>query len=111
MVREVMSPVERAGENEVSEERRDLAESRQGYSFHSYADLLRQNSWTGHLPDVDLVIRTGSGADPHNSAGFLSLLTDNAQFAFLDTLWPDFTPDHLNKVLDDFVARERRMGK
>lgn len=75
------------------------------------ASLLRQNSWTGHLPDVDLLIRTGSKSDPHNSAGFLSLLTDNVQYAFVDTLWPDFTSDHLTQILSDFAARERRMGK
>ena len=74
-------------------------------------NLLRKKSWTGHLPDVDLVIRTGSGIDPHNSAGFLSLLTDNVQYEFLDTLWPDFTSDDLSGILNEFANRERRMGK
>ena len=73
--------------------------------------LLRANSWTGHLPDVDLTIRTGSGSDPHNSAGFLSLLTDNVQYEFVDTLWPDFTPEDLTEIIDDFSSRERRMRK
>jgi undecaprenyl diphosphate synthase len=81
------------------------------YSLNDYSDLLRQNSWTGHLPDVDLIIRTGIGDDPHNSAGFLSMLADNTQYAFLDTLWPDFTPELLNQILDEFATRERRMGK
>lgn len=75
------------------------------------ANLLRQNSWTGHLPDVDLIIRTGCADDPHNSAGFLSLLVDHTQYAFLETLWPDFTPEMLNRVIDAFAERERRMGK
>jgi undecaprenyl pyrophosphate synthase len=79
--------------------------------LNNYSDLLRQNSWTGHLPDVDLTIRTGCADDPHNSAGFLSMLVDNVQYAFLDTLWPDFTPEMLHQVLDNFAARERRMGK
>jgi undecaprenyl diphosphate synthase len=82
-----------------------------GSGLNYYANLLRQNSWTGHLPDVDLIIRTGCGADPHNSAGFLSLIADNSQYAFLDTLWPDFTPGLLNEILDDYATRKRRMGK
>lgn len=82
-----------------------------GEMSRDYADLLRQHSWTGHLPDVDLIIRTGCGDDPHNSAGFLSLLVDHSQYAFLDTLWPDFTPDSLNRVIDNFAGRERRLGK
>jgi undecaprenyl diphosphate synthase len=76
-----------------------------------FAKLLRDNSWTGHLPDVDLLIRTGCADDPHNSAGFLSLLVDNAQYAFIETLWPDFTPEMLAEIIDDFDNRERRLGK
>jgi undecaprenyl diphosphate synthase len=73
--------------------------------------LLRKYSWTGQLPDVDLVIRTGAWQDPHNSAGFLSLLTNESQYAYPPVLWPDFTPNMLHEVLEDFAARERRMGK
>ena len=29
---------------------------------------------------------------------------------FVDTLWPDFEPAHLNRALDDFALRERRYG-
>ncbi|HIA92320.1 TPA: di-trans,poly-cis-decaprenylcistransferase [Candidatus Saccharibacteria bacterium] len=73
--------------------------------------LLRQHSWTGHIPDVDLIIRTGAWEDPHNSVGFLSLLTDNTQYAFPQVLWPDFKVEKLQEVLDDFNERERRLGK
>lgn len=73
--------------------------------------LLRARSWTGHLPDVDLVIRTGAWQDPHNSAGFMSLLADEAQLAFPEVLWPDFTPAHLVEIIGNFNNRERRHGK
>lgn len=74
-------------------------------------DILRQHSWTRSLPPVDLIIRTGSWIDPHNSAGFLNLLADEAQYAFPKVLWPDFTPERLQKILDEFADRERRLGK
>lgn len=73
--------------------------------------LLRSRSWTGHLPDVDLIIRTGAWTDPHNSAGFMSLLVDEVQYSFPELLWPDFGPEILTSILDDFRARERRHGK
>lgn len=73
--------------------------------------LLRQRSWTGHLPDVDLIIRTGAWQDPHNSAGFMSLLVDEAQLSFPELLWPDFGPQHLTEIITDFQKRERRHGK
>ncbi len=75
------------------------------------ARLLRERSWTGHLPDVDLAIRTGAWEDPHNSAGFLSLLMDETQLSFPEVLWPDFTPELLTRIISDFQKRERRRGK
>jgi undecaprenyl diphosphate synthase len=72
---------------------------------------LRKLSWTGHLPDVDLIIRTGAWTDPHNSAAFLGFLTGESQFSFPEVLWPDFTADMLQDIVDDFLGRERRHGR
>ncbi len=73
--------------------------------------LLRSRSWTGHLPDLDLIIRTGSWKDPHNSAGFMSLLADEVQYSFPQLLWPEFTGDHLTQIVTEYRTRERRHGK
>lgn len=73
--------------------------------------LLRSHAATGHLPDVDLIVRTGAWEDPHNSAAFLSFLTSESQYAFPRVLWPDFTPQLLRQLVDDFARRERRFGK
>ena len=72
--------------------------------------LLHEVSWTAPLPPVDLIVRTGAWQDPHNSAGFLSLLADEAQYAFPEVLWPDFTGEMLGNIIDDFRSRERRKG-
>lgn len=72
---------------------------------------LRERSWTGNLPDVDLIIRTGAWVDPHNSAAFLGFLTGESQFAFPKVLWPDFTAEMLQDAMDDFLGRERRHGR
>ena len=29
---------------------------------------------------------------------------------FIDTYWPDFTKDDLEKIIDDFYKRNRRFG-
>lgn len=94
-------------------ERSAAAEQLRGSNDSSMAadQLLRQSSWTGHLPDVDLIVRTGAWQDPHNSAGFMSLLVDEAQYSFPELLWPDFTPSILMSIIDDFKERERRHGK
>lgn len=75
------------------------------------SNLLRQHAWTGDLPDVDLIIRTGAWQDPHISASFLSLISNESQLAFPQVLWPDLTPALLQEIFDDFLNRERRLGR
>ena len=74
-------------------------------------ELIRTHLWTGELPDVDLVIRTGSAGDPHNSAGFMMWLTKESQFYFTDTYFPDFGKKGLAEAFEEYARRERRLGK
>jgi undecaprenyl diphosphate synthase len=59
------------------------------------------------LPDPDLVIRTSGEARISN---FLLWQSAYAEYEFIDTLWPDFTPTEFARVLDRFGSRERRFG-
>ncbi len=59
------------------------------------------------LPPVDLLLRTGG---ERRLSDFLLWESAYAELAFIDTLWPDFTPQDLDTVLADFAARERRFG-
>ncbi|MGR3199059.1 MAG: polyprenyl diphosphate synthase [Paracoccus sp. (in: a-proteobacteria)] len=60
----------------------------------------------GH-PDPDLVIRTSGETRTSN---FLPWQAAYAEYEFTPTLWPDFTPDHLSRILDRFGLRDRRFG-
>ncbi len=59
------------------------------------------------LPDPDLVIRTSGEARISN---FLLWQSAYSEYEFVDTLWPDFTPDEFSRILDRFGNRERRFG-
>jgi undecaprenyl diphosphate synthase len=59
------------------------------------------------LPDPDLVIRTSGEARISN---FLLWQSAYAEYEFLDTLWPDFTPEVFERILADYGKRERRFG-
>lgn len=59
------------------------------------------------LPDPDLVIRTSGEARISN---FLLWQSAYAEYEFVDTLWPDFTPAEFGRVLDAFGQRDRRYG-
>lgn len=72
---------------------------------------LRKHAWTQDLPEVDLLVRTGSWEDPHRSANFLPLLTSNVQEAYPQVFWPDFAETALDAVIADFAARGRRLGR
>lgn len=72
-------------------------------------DIVHTSLWTGELPPVDLVIRTGG--EPHNSAGFMMWHTADSQLYFTNTFWPDFTARAFTQSLGEFQHRERRMGR
>lgn len=62
---------------------------------------------TADLPPLDLLIRTSGEVRLSN---FLLWQAAYAEMIFTDTLWPDFTPAHLQAALDEFSQRERRYG-
>ncbi|AOL23914.1 undecaprenyl diphosphate synthase [Erythrobacter litoralis] len=62
---------------------------------------------THDLPPLDLLIRTSGEIRLSN---FLLWQAAYAEMLFVDTLWPDFKPEHLQQALDDFARRERRYG-
>ncbi len=62
---------------------------------------------TAGLPPLDLLIRTSGEVRLSN---FLLWQAAYAEMVFVDTLWPDFTPAHLEDALTQFAKRERRYG-
>ncbi|MFH0805913.1 MAG: polyprenyl diphosphate synthase [Patescibacteria group bacterium] len=88
-----------------------VKEARGNNNLKITPQLLNKYLWSGGLPPVDFLIRTGSANDPHNSVGFMMWQTANVQYYFTNTLYPDFGKEEFNKALDDFVKRQRRFGK
>ena len=62
---------------------------------------------TADLPPLDLLIRTSGEIRLSN---FLLWQSAYAEMLFVETLWPDFQPEHLSQALEDFAQRERRYG-
>ncbi len=56
---------------------------------------------TYFLPDPDLVIRTSGEARISN---FLLWQSAYAEYEFIDTLWPDFTPEIFGRIVAGFGA-------
>lgn len=62
----------------------------------------------GKYPDPDLLIRTGGEQRVSN---FLLWQIAYSEIYFSDTLWPEFTPAHLDRAFAWFAGRERRFGQ
>lgn len=61
----------------------------------------------GNIPDPDLIIRT-SGEE--RLSNFLLWQAAYSEFEFTDLLWPDFTPEAYEKLIEDYAGRDRRFG-
>lgn len=63
--------------------------------------------WTSGIPDPDIIIRTGG---EQRLSNFLAWQSVYSELFFPDVLWPDFTVVHLEKIFEEYYARERRHG-
>ena len=69
---------------------------------------LSQAMALSHVPDPDLIIRTGA---EHRISNFLLWQSAYAEFYFSDKLWPDFDEAALQAAIEDFQRRDRRYGR
>jgi len=67
-----------------------------------------EHLYTAGLPDPDLMIRTGGDQRISN---FLLWQAAYSELYFVETCWPDFRVEHLQKALETYESRERRFGK
>ena len=57
--------------------------------------------------EIDILIRTGGD---HRLSNYMLYQASYAELFFIDTLWPDFRPEHLAEILEQFSSIKRRFG-
>jgi undecaprenyl diphosphate synthase len=72
------------------------------------AEMLQAELSLHHLPEPDLLIRTGGEKRVSN---FLLWQLAYGEFYFTDSYWPDFDKQALDKAIISFSSRQRRFGK
>ncbi len=80
---------------------------KQGKTLVTEEDIY-DNLYTQGQPNPDLIIRTGG---EQRTSGFLPLQSAYSEWCFPQTLWPDFTVEEFDKVIENYYQRERRFGK
>lgn len=89
----------------------DIVQAAQQLQQESVAiteESIQQKLALAHVPDPDLVIRTGGEQRVSN---FMLWQAAYAEWYFTDKLWPQFDEKELDKAIASFHTRERRFGK
>jgi undecaprenyl diphosphate synthase len=69
--------------------------------------MLQSHMSTTHLPNVDLLIRTGGES---RISDFLLFEAAYAELYFSDMMWPEFRGSDLRRAIEDYRGVERRFG-
>ncbi len=80
-----------------------IAEGRESVTEQDISSRL----YTSHVPDPDLIVRTGGDFRISN---FLLWQAAYAELCFTKTLWPDLGDKEIDRIVADFLTRDRRYG-
>ena len=70
-------------------------------------EKLSKYMYSAGIPDPELIIRPGG---EYRLSNFLLWQCAYSEFYYTDTLWPDFTPEELDKAIAAYGSRDRRFG-
>ena len=70
-------------------------------------DMFGSMMFTSDSPELDLILRPSG---EQRISNFLLWQCAYAEFVYMDTLWPDFTPADLDRAIEEFNHRSRRFG-
>lgn len=73
-------------------------------------EIIKEHLYTKDLPPPEMMIKTGMNPEKRIS-DFLLYNVGYTELFFTSTFWPAFTPEELDKLIDEFNTRERRFGK
>lgn len=69
--------------------------------------MMDSHMYTAGCPDPDFIIRPSGEKRLSN---FMLWQCAYSEFIYMDTLWPDFTPELLDQAIEEFNKRNRRYG-
>lgn len=89
----------RAFSQEVAEGKRDPEELTE--------DLFSRYLYSSGVPDPELIVRPSGEKRISN---FLLWQSAYSEYVFMNVLWPDFTPEDLDRAIEEYHRRNRRFG-
>lgn len=94
------------GRDEITRAVKDIINS--GIAAEDITEqTVSEHLYTAGMPDPDFIIRPSG---EYRLSNYLIWQSAYAEYWFGDVLWPDFTPKHLDRAIEDFNKRNRRFG-
>ena len=70
-------------------------------------DLFDTYLYSKNVPDPELIIRPSG---EQRTSNFLLWQSAYSEYVFMNVLWPDFAPEHLDEAIAEYHRRNRRFG-
>ena len=70
-------------------------------------ELLSSYLYSASVPDPELIIRPSG---EKRTSNFLLWQSAYSEYVFMNVLWPDFAPEHLDQAIAEYHRRNRRFG-
>ena len=69
--------------------------------------MISNGLYTAGQPEPDIIVRPSG---EQRISNFMIWQSAYSEFWYTDKLWPDFTTDDFDKVIEDYSRRHRRFG-
>ena len=70
-------------------------------------EMLSSYLFSADVPDPELIIRPSG---EKRTSNFLLWQSAYSEYVFMNVLWPDFAPEHLDEAIEEYHRRNRRFG-
>lgn len=70
-------------------------------------ELLSSYLYSRDVPDPELIIRPSG---EKRTSNFLLWQSAYSEYVFMNVLWPDFSPEHMDQAIEEYHRRNRRFG-
>ena len=92
--------------NEIKSVLKKVIKNKSKINLENESDI-NKLFYFGSFPDPDLLIRTGGYQRLSN---FIMYNLTYTELFFTDTLWPDFSKDEFNSIIDKYIKINRKYG-
>lgn len=72
------------------------------------AEIISQNIYAPEVPPCDLIVRTSG---EQRLSNFMLWRSAYSELFFINKDWPDMREEDVDKILDEYAKRNRRLGK